>query len=74
LYFPDIFKHPLNIKFCENPSNWSPGVPFGLTDGWTDMRRVTVALCNFANSPKIISYGSNWNGFKREEASSLRHV
>jgi len=73
LYFPDIFKHLLNIKFHENPSNWSPGVPFGPTDGWTDMRRIVVTLRNFANSPKIISYGSNWNGFKREEAS-LRHV
>jgi hypothetical protein len=37
------------------------------------MRRVIIALHNFADSPKIISNGSKWNGFKAAE-TFLHHV
>ena len=53
LDFPgQIKKKYLNIKFNENPSHGSRGVPCGWMDGWTDVIEFTVVLCNFANVPK----------------------
>jgi len=37
-----------NVKFHENPSSESRVVPCG----WTDMTKLIVAFCNFANAPK----------------------
>jgi hypothetical protein len=41
-----------NIEFYENPSSGSQVVPREQTDGQTDMMKVIVAFCNFANSPR----------------------
>ena len=46
-----ILEKYANIKFHENSSSWSPAVLFGLTDGRTDMTKLTVAFHNFANAP-----------------------
>jgi hypothetical protein len=51
-----IFEKYSNIKFHKNPSSGSRVVSFGhrgeRTDGRTDMTKLTVAFCNFANAPK----------------------
>jgi len=56
-----IFGLNSNIKFHENPSNWSRVVSYGLADtrieGRTDMTTLIVALDNFANAPKNHAYG-----------------
>jgi hypothetical protein len=48
------FRKNLNIKFQQNPSSGSQVVPCGdrQTDGQTDMTKLIVAFCNFANAPK----------------------
>jgi len=43
-------KYP-NIEFHENPSSGSRVVPYGQTDGRTDMTKLIVAVRNFANAP-----------------------
>jgi hypothetical protein len=43
-----IFEKSLNIKFNQNPSIGSRVVPCGRTN----MKKLTVAFCNFANAPK----------------------
>jgi hypothetical protein len=48
-----IFEKSSSITFHENPSSGSRVVPFGRTDGRTDMTKLIVAFCNFANAPKI---------------------
>jgi len=52
-----IFEKYSNIRFHENPSSESRGVPCGrtdgrTTDGQTDMTKLTVAFRYFANAPK----------------------
>ena len=44
-------KNIQNITFHGNPSNGSRGVPCGLTDGRTDMAKLTVAFRSFAKAP-----------------------
>ena len=41
-----------NIRFLENPSSGSRVVPYGQTEGQTDMTQLTVAYRNFANGLK----------------------
>jgi hypothetical protein len=50
--------HSVNVirflKFHENPPTGSPLLQAdGLKDGQTDMTKLTVALPNFANAPKM---------------------
>ena len=49
------FEKRSNIKFHQNPSHGSRGVPCGHTnrqkDGRTDMTKLIVAFRNFANAP-----------------------
>jgi hypothetical protein len=40
------------IKFHEIPSSGNRVVPCGETDGQTDMTKLIVAFCKFANAPK----------------------
>jgi len=47
-----IFKKCSNIKFLENPSSGSLFVPCRQTDRQTDMTKLIVAFCNFANASK----------------------
>jgi hypothetical protein len=42
-------------NFHENPSSVSQAVPYGRTDGHTDMKNLTVAFRNFAKAPKTYS-------------------
>jgi len=46
-----VEKYP-NTKFHENPTCGSPFVPYGYTDGQTDMTKLTIPFSNFANAPK----------------------
>jgi hypothetical protein len=48
------FKKYSNIKFNENPFSDSRVVPYGRTGRQTetDMTKLVVACCNFANAPK----------------------
>jgi len=48
-----IFEKYSNKKFHENPFDGSRVVPYGRTDGQTDMTKVIVTSRNFANAPKI---------------------
>jgi len=41
-----------NIKFHENLSSGSRGVPWRQEDGQTNMTKLIVAFLNFANLPK----------------------
>ena len=55
----EIFGKGLNIKFYQNPSSRSRVVPCGLTrrtDGQTDISKLTVVFCNFANTPSFSSF------------------
>jgi len=45
-----VFQKYINIKFHENPSTGSRVVPCEQTD----MTKLTVAFCSFANAPKIL--------------------
>ena len=47
-----IFKKYSNIKFHKNPSSGSRFVWRGWTDRQTDMTKLTIAFCNFANRSK----------------------
>ena len=47
-----VFKKFSNIKFHENPSNGSRVVACRRTDRWTDVTKLIVTFCNFANVPK----------------------
>jgi len=53
--FRQIFENYSNIKFNENLSTGSPVVPCGRMDGQTDMAKLVVPFCKFANTPK-----KNW--------------
>jgi hypothetical protein len=46
------FKKIIKYQIHENPSSGSRVVPCGQRDRWTDMMKLTVAFCNFANAPK----------------------
>jgi hypothetical protein len=48
-----IFEKYSNIKFHKILSNGSRVVPCGRTDRQTDMMKLIVIFCNFANAPKI---------------------
>ena len=52
-YSPYIFNKYSNIKFSDNVSSGSRGVPCGLKDGQTDMRKVIVAFRNSVNASYI---------------------
>jgi len=51
-----FFEKNSNVKFRENPSSGSRGVPCGRTDGKkegrTDMTKLIVAFRNVVNAPK----------------------
>jgi hypothetical protein len=47
-----IFEQSSNIKFHENLSSGSRGVPCGRTGRHTDMTKLIVAFRNIANAPK----------------------
>ena len=47
-----IFEKYSNIEFHEKPSNGNRVIPYGRTDGQTDMTKLLVAFRNFANVPK----------------------
>jgi hypothetical protein len=47
-----IFEQYSNVKFPDNPSSGSRVVPCRETDEETDMMKLIVAFCNFANAPK----------------------
>jgi hypothetical protein len=47
-----IFEEFPNIKFHDNPSNETRVVPSGRTNG-RDVTKLTVAFCNFGNTPKM---------------------
>ena len=49
-----IFEKYLAIRFHENPSSGNQAVPFGRTDGHTDMRKLIVAFRKFSNAPKNV--------------------
>jgi len=53
-----ILEKSSNIKFTENPSRGIRVVPCGRTDGWTDMRKLTVAFRNYANVAKNVYWSS----------------
>ena len=53
-YSRKIFEKYSNIKSHENPSSGSR-VPYGRTDGQTDMAKLLVAFRNSANAPKTVS-------------------
>jgi len=50
-YSREIFQKYSNIRFYKNPSGGSRVVPCGQTDRLTDMTKLIVAFCNFANAP-----------------------
>ena len=51
--FREIFEKYSNIKFHENPYiGTALFYTDGKTDALTDMTKLTVAFCNFANAPK----------------------
>jgi hypothetical protein len=45
-----IYETYSNIKCHENPYSGSRAVPCGGTDGRTDMTKLIVGFCNFANA------------------------
>jgi hypothetical protein len=47
-----LYRFPTNIKFHENPFSGSGFVPCGETEGRTDMTKLIVAFCKFANAPE----------------------
>ena len=47
-----ILEKSPNIKFHGNPSSGSRVVPYGRTDGRTDMTALIVGFRTFANAPK----------------------
>jgi len=58
-----IFEYS-NIKFHENPSSGNAVVPYGRTDGQTDMTKLIVTTLNFANAPKKCAFcGRDFNSF-----------
>jgi len=50
--FSYVFENSSNMKRNKNPSISSRVVPFGRTDGQTDMTKLIVTYHNFANAPK----------------------
>lgn len=46
----------LNIKIYQKPSIGSRVVSCGWRDGWTDVTKLIVAFCDFANAPKNIYF------------------
>jgi hypothetical protein len=51
-YFRRSFAKYSNIKFHENPSSGSQGVPCGREDGDMADMKLIVFLRNFANAPE----------------------
>jgi hypothetical protein len=61
-----IFSHIFEkiIKFYENPCNGSGVVSCEQTDGRTEnMTKLIIAFRNFANMPKNLEYGIEYNLF-----------
>jgi hypothetical protein len=59
LFSRQILKKDSNfIRFHENQSSGSQVVPCWRTDRRTDMKKLVVAFCNFANAPRSRSW---WN-------------
>jgi hypothetical protein len=52
IFSTDFQKKISNIKFHEKPSSGSRVVPYGLTDGRTDVTKLIIAFHSFANAPK----------------------
>jgi len=48
----DFSKYPQISNFHENPSSGNRVLPFGRTDGRTDMTKLAVAFRSFTNAPK----------------------
>ena len=48
-----------NVNFHENLSSESRVIPYGQTDGQTDVTKVTVAFLNSANAPKDHKIGKS---------------
>jgi hypothetical protein len=51
LNFLDGFSRYSNTEFHENPSSESQVIYSMQMDGWTDMTKLIVTFCNFANTP-----------------------
>ena len=68
-----IYEKSSNIKFNGNPSSGSRNVPFGRTDGQTDMTKLIVAFRNFANAPKKKLLGIKKN-FRQTHTYALKHA
>ena len=47
------------MKFHDTPFSGSRVVPCGQTKGETDMMKVTVAFCDFVNTPKKQTVSQN---------------
>jgi hypothetical protein len=48
-----FFEKFSNIKFHENSLRWIRAVPYGRTEGRTDMKKLIVACRIFSTAPKI---------------------
>jgi hypothetical protein len=53
IFWDRFWKKYSNIKFHENLSSGSRFIPFGETDGRTDMTKLMIAFYSLANAPKI---------------------
>ena len=52
---PTYYRKKLSIKFHENPSSGSRGLPCGKTDRQIDMTKLIVAFHHLTNAPKNAS-------------------
>jgi len=68
------FEKYLNKKFYEKPSRRSQFVPYGRTDGRTDVTKVTVAFRNFANAPKNQSVNVVWGNIALYSEILAKHL
>jgi len=57
-----FFEHSSNIKFNQNPSSRSRFVPWGQTDGQTDVKKLIVAFRGFANAS--VRWKSGFSGWE----------
>ena len=54
-----ILEKIINTKFHKHPSSGSRNVPYGRTDGRTDMTNLTVAFRSFAIAPESVHIYAN---------------